>query len=388
MRILMIIPNSPYEIRGGAENFVRELSEDLARRGHKVHILSEKAKKTLPNVEKFDGITIHRYSFINIPKIRILTSFISMWLAGRRIRQYEKIDIAHAHFVYPSGLIGKLLHLPTIVTSHGSDIQKNEKIGYGDRLSKFRALIIRLTLKLIDAHIVVNKSMIKDAIKSGSKQFKLYVIYNGIKFNNISYYKIKKLKKYNISKNDYIILYLGRLHSKKCPRDLIIAFSKVIRKIPNTKLIFAGKGDEKENLKNLSSKLGLLDKVVFTGFVSENEKWCLLRRCDIFVLPSSVEGHPITIIEAMSCGKPIIATNIETFTEIIENGKNGILVPLHSYNKLADAIIELLLNKKKRRIIGENAKENASEIFDIKNTASKYLDIYNYILRRCQDKTI
>ena len=132
--------------------------------------------------------------------------------------------------------------------------------------------------------------------------------------------------------------------------DVVKAFPKVVQKVPNAKLIVAGKGVEREKLEKLAINLKLEGKVIFTGFVSEDEKWDLLKRCDVFVLPSIVEAFGIAVIEAMACGKPVIATRIGPFPEIIRDGETGILVPLHSLVRLADAIIDLAQDKKRGKI--------------------------------------
>ena len=147
-------------------------------------------------------------------------------------------------------------------------------------------------------------------------------------------------------------------------------------------MIVAGKGVEREKLEKLAVNLKLEGKVIFTGFVSEDEKWGLLKRCDVFVLPSLIEGHPITLIEAMACGKPVIATNIGPFPEIIKDGETGILIPVHSPIHLANAIIDLAKDGKKRLNMGEKARKEVENRFDIKKIASDYLKVYEAVIKR------
>jgi len=316
-------------------------------------------------------------------RLRLLTNFILVY----KLALKERYDIVHAHFVYPAGawaLAAKILNIPIVITSHGWDIQLKKDVGYGARQNKVAAFFIRIILRLIDTHVVVSKSMITSAMESGSQPSKIRVIYNGINLENFSLEEgcEKILSRYRISNDEIVVLYLGRLVSIKRPRDLIIAFSEVANKIKKSRLIIAGKGNEEENLKKLVSKLKLEDKVIFTGFVSGKEKWCLLKRCDMLVLPSIIEASPTAVIEAMACGKPVIATNIKALAEMINNGVTGILVPACSPKHLAEAIIHLALNPEKRERMGTMARKVVEEKFNMKRIASQYMELYQELINK------
>jgi glycosyltransferase involved in cell wall biosynthesis len=147
-------------------------------------------------------------------------------------------------------------------------------------------------------------------------------------------------------------------------------------------LVIAGKGEERDNLERLVFELNLRDRVIFTGFVWGDDKWSLLKNCDVFVLPSVVEAFGIAVIEAMACEKPVIATNTGPFPEIIRDGETGLLVPLYAPDALADAVIELALNEEKRKEMGERARKDVEERFDINKIAGDYLEIYKELIRK------
>ena len=326
----------------------------------------------------------------NLRRVPILrkgaVGFLTNFFAFFQLLIKERVDFVHAHYVFPAatwGVIGKLLGASITVTSHGLDIQKDKAIGYGMRLNKIFALITWLTLKLIDVHVVVSKSMVKDAIDSGSNPSKIRVVYNGIDLKKIHSMKgTNILQQFGLTKEDLILLYLGRLHPKKCPADLIKALPKVAQAVPNAKLVFAGEGEERDNLEKLVLNLNISDKVIFTGFVSEDEKWDLLKNCDVFVLPSIIEGHPISLIEAMACGKPVLTTDSGPFPEIVKNGKTGILVPLHSPDRLAEEIINLAMDNEKRKAMGRKARKDVEERFDINRVADAYSKIFALTKKR------
>ena len=384
-KICMICPFY-FPSLGGAEILTYELAKSLAK-DNEVSIVSLSSNSDSGRID-FENKNLRVFPILKKGKIGLVKNFFSIF----KLLVRERFDVIHVHSVFPSafwGIAGKILRIPVIVTSHGGDIQKNKDIGYGARLNKKVAVIIWLILKLIDIHVVVSKCMIKDSVEAGSDLSKVRVVYNGIDLRKVSSLGgTDIIERYGICKEDFIVLYLGRLHPKKCPDDVVKAFPKVVRKIPNAKLMIAGTGDEKEKLEKITRELKLEGKVIFTGFVSEDEKWDLLKRCDVFVLPSVVEGLPIAVIEAMACGKPVIATNVGPFPEIIKDGETGILVPLHSLNHLADAIINLARDDARRVEMGERAREDVENRFDISKIASDYIKIYEVVKRRRMSRGI
>lgn len=382
IRVCIVIPTK-FPTVGGFEKLVYDLVTALSKKTM-VQVVC-----TGLNLEKGIYSNVKVYPILKTLDIRyigfLMSTFLNFIFFYNFIRR-EKPHVIHAHPSFPSGFISlpaKLLDIPIICTSHGGDIQVNWDIGYGARQNKVISKLVRLTLKNSSLHTVLNKSMIKDAIESGSHPSKIKVVYNGINLDNIpSFGGTNILQRYEITEDDFIVLFLGRFHPKKCPDDLIIAFPEVVKKVHNARLIFAGKGEEEIKLKEMVAELNLNNNVIFAGFVSEDEKWDLLKRCDVFVLPSAVEGHPITVIEAAACSKPVIATDVRPFPEIIKDGETGLLVPLHAPDDLANAIIELALDGDKRREMGKAARKDVEERFDINKIADEYIEIYDELIRR------
>ncbi|MEM4539766.1 MAG: glycosyltransferase family 4 protein [Candidatus Korarchaeota archaeon] len=210
------------------------------------------------------------------------------------------------------------------------------------------------------------------------------VIYNGIDTSagcNEHESEVKEeLKKFRVEPSDFVILFLGRVHPKKCPELLVLALPEILKKVPNAKVIFAGPGDRRKVVM-LAEKLKVLDNVIFTGFISERLKWLLIKRCDVFVLPSRTEAFGISLIEAMVCGKPVIATKKGPFPEIIKDGVTGVLIPAGSPRALAEAIVSLAANPDKRKELGERAAKDAIERFNIDTIAQMHLLLYTRLCK-------
>ena len=164
---------------GGAEYQVKWLAEELAKRGHEVYLFTPYEAEEFIDVNErgFPKNIAVRKKNANVLSdgLRMLYTF-TKWI--RKI----KPDVVHAHFAFSSGflaVITKPLHkAPVVITSHGEDIQVVKEIGYGMRLKLHRRLLINLTLKLCDAHVIVAETMKKDAIEAGSKEEKIYTIHN------------------------------------------------------------------------------------------------------------------------------------------------------------------------------------------------------------------
>jgi glycosyltransferase involved in cell wall biosynthesis len=375
-KIVIIVPKA-FPLKGGYENLVYDLSKNLSKQ-ISVHIVCSKltSEKELISAVKYHPILknseIRYIGFL----LNLVLNPLILFLFLKRVNP----DVVNAHPSFPSGffaLPAKLLNIPIICTSHGMDIQIRRDIDYGTRQNAIADWLVRFTLQHVDIHTLVSESLMPDALDAGSDLEKIKVIHNGVDLDAISSSGGTDIvQRSGISSADVVLLYLGRLTPKKCPIELLRAFSTVITSIPDAKLIFAGKGELERDLKELSRTLDLNRCVIFPGFVSDDEKWDLLKRCDIFVLPSAIEAQPVVLIEAMACEKTAVVTNIASLTEVIRNHENGIIVPVHSINELSEVLVHLCSNQEERIRLGRSAKREVTLRYDIRKIAQDYLDIY------------
>lgn len=196
---------------------------------------------------------------------------------------------------------------------------------------------------------------------------KIPIIFNGIDIDNCiikKNYEIGDKLKY---------LHIGRFSSPKNHQMLLKAFAIVHVKIPQTQLTLVGSGDLEPEIRNMVKKLGLMDCVIFAGL--KGNVYPILNESDVFLLPSLYEGMPMTLIEAMGTGLPVIATNVGGIPSMIQSNKNGILVNLE-VDALADAMLELL-DKKKRKRLGTEARKTAESLFSSNMMCEQYLNLYS-----------
>lgn len=168
--------------------------------------------------------------------------------------------------------------------------------------------------------------------------------------------------------------YLGRLKKYKSIEHLLKAAKVVLEKIPELKVYIVGDGDNKQNLEKLSKELGIEKSVIFTGFVSEEQKIEYLQKMHFVINTSSKEGWGLTVIEANACGRSVIAANVQGLRDSVIDGKTGLLYEYGNINELADKILYLFNNQAFLLKLENNALEWANS-FNWDEAAEKTLKI-------------
>ena len=179
----------------------------------------------------------------------------------------------------------------------------------------------------------------------------------------------------------YDVLFVGRLTKAKGVDILIKAINILKEKYrKEIKAVIVGKGDLEEELKELVKELGIEKEVEFLGVRKDIEK--LMKSTKLFVLSSRWEGLPLTILEAMSSGAGIIATKVGGIPEIIQNGKEGILISPEDSETLAGAIAELLKDRELRVKLGINAYKKVKEKYSIEVYSKNILELYKSLINK------
>jgi len=289
----------------------------------------------------------------------------------RRIIKNELPDIAMSflanNYLIVSTIFPKRLNLKLIISERNT-------ISYTLRFSKFRIvkkIISKILYRKADTIVAISKGVKEDLIKTLKlPQEKVKVIYNPLDID-----KIKRMAKEEINhpwlvnKEYPVIINVGRLIYQK-GQDILLKAFKIVNEKIESRLIVLGEGPLLNELKNLTKQLNIEDKVDFVGF--QKNPFSFISKSDVFVLSSRWEGFPNVLIEAMACGVPVISTDCPSGpNEIIENGKNGILVKVDDVYGLAEAILSILENKNFSDALSKNALKSV-EKFDVFNILRKY----------------
>lgn len=178
------------------------------------------------------------------------------------------------------------------------------------------------------------------------------------------------------------ILFTGRFISAKGLTYLADAIPEVVSKHPNATFTFIGPGNFQPYLNQILAHNVPTRNIRVVGYVKDRDTILeYYRRCDIFVVPTLYEGLPTRVLEAMACGKPVVATNVCAIPEVIVSGDNGILVPPRSKEALANAINDLLQNRRLMKRMGSRARKSVESKFDWEVNARKIARLYEELVQ-------
>ncbi len=232
------------------------------------------------------------------------------------------------------------------------------------------SILMKLLYSRADKIIAVSNFIRKDLILNYNiKKAKVVVIYNPIDIEKVNALASEEISDQWFREEVPIVISVGRLSKEKGYDTLLRAFA-IAREKSDIRLAILGEGEEKKSLEELDKKLGIERDVVFLGY--KNNPYKYMKRASIFVLSSLYEGFPNVLIEAMACGTPVISTQYNPYPhEIIEHGKNGLLVPVTNEKALAEAMLKLLNDPAGMTMLAANAKEKAKE-FLVQKIAGYY----------------
>ena len=177
------------------------------------------------------------------------------------------------------------------------------------------------------------------------------------------------------------VLTVGRLAPRKGLEDLIQSAKIVLKYHPNLRFIVLGEGPLRPNLQRLVTQLNLKDSVFLLGHVHQRTRLIsYYQHCMMYVHPSHYEGLPTSLLEAMACGRPVIAAAVSGNLDIIENQKNGLLVPPHQPEQLADAILNLIAKPTLAQQMGIEARATVCNHYSWDVVGKRYLQEYQVLL--------
>lgn len=351
---------------GGGETHILNLVEHIDRSRFEPVVLSFTGGQM---IDRLSEIGVRNFV---IPSNRAFDVF--KWQSVRKLLQREAIDIVHVHGTRANSNVywaAKALGLPVIYTIHGWSFHDDQSW----LVKRLRILYERWITSKVNRNISVSDSN----QQTGSKyiaNFQSVVINNGInlqQFNPDSVTQILRTK-WGIGPHTCVVGFVARMTEQKDPLTLIKAFATAAAGNPDMVLLMVGDGDLKQEAMSLAIATGINEKIIFEPFRSDVPE--VLQAMDVFCLPSLWEGLPIGLLEAMAMRKAVIATAVDGSSEIIEPGKNGLLVPVQNVEALASAISQLAADAALRNSFGHAARATVARCFDINSMTRKIESIY------------
>lgn len=326
----------------------------------------------------YNNIHIYYNKIITCP-LQNITNIegLSSWKKASRIIRTQHIvaDLIHAHFIWPSGFVAHKfktqLKIPMIITAHGYDVYD-----FPFRNS-FNMALTRNILNTSD-HIITVSTQNKEIItnKIGIDRNKITVIPNG--YNADHFHPIDVIEardRLKLPRDKTIILSVGRLNKEKNYQILLEAANKILSRKKDILFFIVGDGPEKRYLHYLIQRKKLGKNIFLVGEKPHEEIPLWMNACNLFVLSSIIEGNPTVIVEAMACGKPIVAMNIGGVCEVVISNEYGLLVTPKDINDLSlKILLALQISWEKKKIVAYAKK------FDWRVISSNIYELYNKIL--------
>lgn len=368
MKIALVSPYD-YPYPGGVTEHICHLAAEFRRLGHEVHIIAPQSS----GVREQAGEIVHTVGSVVPVPVNGSVARISLSLRLSRqvkeILEREEFDVVHLHEpLLPALPVTVLRHSRTVnIGTFHAFAQSNYAYFYGKP-------ILRYFVRRLHGRI---------AVSTAARDF-VSVYFPGhyeIIPNGISYEKFagppRPIEKY--AEGGPNILFVGRLEKRKGLKFLLRAMVGVWEKIPSARLIVVGSGPLLQNYRRLVETNGLKN-VEFVGFVPTEELSRYYQSCDVFCAPSTgQESFGIVLLEAMASGKPIVASDIPGYRWVVNQGKEGVLVPPKDEPGLAAALVRLLSDSDLRAQMGRAGKERA-ELFSWDKVAQQVLEYYERVL--------
>ena len=284
----------------------------------------------------------------------------------------EPIDLIHAHAALPCGhaaaRLSAHLNIPFVLSVHGLDVYADNQSG--KILGKWTK---QAATKVYEdaARIICISERVKDRLPP-NVQDKAAVVHNGV--DTHTFFPVAG------SEPTATILSVGNLIPIKDHASLLRAFAAVAPEFTTVSLEIIGEGPERENLIRLANQLGVTPRVRFLGRKSRKEVADAMRRCSVFALPSRYEGLGCVYLEAMACGKPVVACRGQGIEEIVEHGNNGLLISPGNVVELTETLQRLLHSQLLRARLGAAAQRTIVQRCTLEHQAAELATIYRECL--------
>ncbi len=358
MKVLLVTPQMS---SGGAETVVYDLASGLARHGHAVAVASSGGR--LADELAAKGVEVYEIPSLAgkrpIQVLRAVPSLARLLRSGR----YDVVN-AHAYLTALEVWIGRFLggsRPPMVFTLH---LQESEG------LYRVMARTMRATATKV---VTVCRSTRERLEAGGLPPAMSEVIYNGV---DVAGFPARTASSPGLGAATLRVGVVARLVERKGHRFLLQAMAQLRDDpvCPDFVLDIVGDGPGREELERLTAKLGLTTSVRFHG--DTDDVLAVLAKLDVFVLPSTYEAFPVSLLEAMSCGVAILATGVDGVPELVEDGVNGVLVRPGRAEALAEALKGLVMDRDRRETLALAGAAHVRERFTLEHMIKGYENLY------------
>lgn len=379
MKILYVCKTLPFAFKGGIQTHVWKLSEWMIKRGHEVSILTSGSWRKKVQIEEMEGRRIISLPYFPGRYVPQIGSLAEEWGFNRAAAKWLKTEQTQFDIIHLQGRSGNMFldnpmnkKVPVINTLHGFMGIESDRRGVAEELPFAQKLhlnwaktIENNTLKNADRLITVSQEMQRALLdRMPDCSHKSVIVPNGIDVPPMNH---------AIESNNNRLVFVGRLDKIKGIFPLVEAIKKVHSRI---ELVMIGDGDARPALEKAIQAAGLKNRIRLTGSLESPMVFDWIRKSYALILPSFHETQGIVLMEANSCGKPVVASDINGINEVVQQGKNGLLFEKNNPTKMAKAINYLFANPEEAKQMGTWGKAFVNKQFSWKSIAARTEEIY------------
>lgn len=305
-------------------------------------------------------------TYFDYPALPVVSRFLNGQVCAARLESYIRDfapDLILSYWVYPDAYaavkVGKKFGIPVVTTPIGTDLNRN--------LKGLMRSFTSWTLKNSDLVVTVSRDLAETTVRLGAARSKVVPILNGCD-TSIFHPKVQAeaRNRVGMSTSEKSVLYVGRLDVLKGLQELVTACAELSRTHSDLRLTMVGEGPAKAMIEQLAASLGVTNRLRIvppcpSTMVSE---W--MNAADVFALPSYAEGCPNVVVEALNCGRPVVASRVGGIPELVDE-RRGMLVPSKDTKSLTSALNEALArmwnNQEIARLSCRSWDDTANELF-------------------------
>ena len=377
-RVMMVV-RLFYPWIGGTERQAHKLARKLLEKQVAVELVTGWWFRGSPAQEMLDGIPVQRnftlWEFLGIKGLRKFGGYLYiltlLWHLWRRRANYDVIHVHGLNYhTFTAVLAGRLLNKKVISklanSGHASDINKMRE----ERQLALARFMLPTALKC-DRFVALNEKVVEELTAVHIPPSRIIALPNGVETDTIP------AKTSYALNTPATIVFVGRLHPQKGIDTLLHALRKLAER-HEVHLHLLGDGPLRADLQQLANQLGITQQVTFHG--QTDEVLLHLQQADLFVLPSRAEGISNALLEAMSCGLPVVVSAIPGNLDVIDYGYNGLHFPVGNTGALAHCLQRLLDQPDLREQLGRQARQTVEYRFSLNSVADQYIALYRNLL--------
>lgn len=372
---------------GGISRHVQELSEAMVAQGHELHVITANHPRTAEH-ETVNGVHVHRvkYPTFDTPDFVSWVHQLNWGMvdyAGGIIRSGDPVDVIHGHdwLVAHAGVaLKKATGIPFVATMHATESGRMR----GIRSDLQRYIHTCEWYLCYEAwRVIVCSWFMQREVRQlhGVPTDKMDVLPNGIYHEKFKRYPPSRdFRRMFAYDHEPIVLFVGRMVPEKGAHILVEAAAKVLRGYGDAKFIIVGKGGMVDYAKQQAEEMGLGDKILFVGYVSDQDLLRLGGVANVWVVPSTYEPFGITALEAMASGTPVVVADTGGLSEIVDHAVTGIKTYPGDGNSLAWGILEVLKNPGYAGWLRDNAYNKVLSIYHWPFISERTIEVYQRVL--------